>query len=100
MGQAVCEAVEGAEDMELVAQGRPGARASSSPTSLDDADVVVDFTTPTPRSPTSAACLAAGVHVVVGTTGFDLDALREAAEAPTARPTASSLPTSRSAPCC
>ena len=33
-----------------------------------------------PGRGTSRACLGAGVHCVVGTTGFDLDALRDAAE--------------------
>ena len=99
MGQAVCEAVEGADDMELVGEGRPGARASSSRDVLGDADVVVDFTTPDTALANAAACLEAGVHVVVGTTGFDLDA---AAQRPPRRRrrTASSRPTSRSARCC
>ena len=83
MGQAVCEAVEGAEDTELAARPTPRS-GSSSPTSLGDADVVVDFTTPETALANAEACLAAGVHVVVGTTGFDLDALRGAAEASTA----------------
>ncbi len=48
---------------------------------LGDADVVVDFTTPDTALANVRACLAAGVHVVVGTTGFDLEAAREAAEA-------------------
>ena len=39
---------------------------------LGDADVVVDFTTPDAALGNVRACLEAGVHVVVGTTGFDL----------------------------
>ena len=68
--------------------GRPGPTrrsASSSPTSLDDADVVVDFTTPETAVANVRACLEAGVHAVVGTTGFDLEELREAAESAPAR---------------
>ena len=66
---------------------------------LGGADVVVDFSTPETALENARACLEAGVHVVVGTTGFDLDELREAAEGARA-PTASSRRTSRSAPCC
>lgn len=79
MGQAVCEAVEGAEDMTLVkADPTLGVELADV---LGDADAVVDFTTPDTALANVRACLEAGVHVVVGTTGFDLDAAREAAEA-------------------
>ena len=54
-------------------------RCSATPTSSSTSP------RPTPRSPTSRACLEAGVHAVVGTTGFDLDELREAAERPAQR---------------
>jgi 4-hydroxy-tetrahydrodipicolinate reductase len=79
MGRAVCEAVEGAEDMELAAAADPelGVELDSA---LAEADVVVDFTTPDTALANLRACLDAGVHAVVGTTGFDLDAAREAAE--------------------
>ncbi len=77
MGQAVCEAVEGAEDMELVAKADPSLGVELADV-LTEADVVVDFTTPDAALANVRACLAAGVHVVVGTTGFDLDAAREA----------------------
>jgi 4-hydroxy-tetrahydrodipicolinate reductase len=80
MGQAVCEAVEGAEDMELIARADPALGAELAET-LGDADVVVDFTTPETALANARTCLEAGVHAVVGTTGFDLDVLREAAEA-------------------
>ena len=42
---------------------------------LGDCDVVVDFTEPDVALPNALACLRAGVHVVVGTTGFDVAAL-------------------------
>jgi len=42
-------------------------------------DVAVDFTHPEAVLEHAAACLAAGVPVVVGTTGFDADALDRAA---------------------
>jgi 4-hydroxy-tetrahydrodipicolinate reductase len=79
MGQAVCEAVEGAEDMELTAKADPSLGVELAD-ALGEADVVVDFTTPDTALANARACLEAGVHVVLGTTGFDLDALREAAE--------------------
>ena len=38
---------------------------------LGGADVVVDFTQPDVALANALACLRAGVHVVIGTTGFD-----------------------------
>ena len=82
MGQTVCAAVEGAEDMQLVGRADPQLGISLADV-LADADaaaqVVVDFTQPETALPNALACIGAGVHVVLGTTGFDLDALREAA---------------------
>ena len=80
MGQAVCETVEGAGDTELVARADPALEVALADV-LNDADVVVDFTTPDTALANAVACLEAGVHVVVGTTGFDLEELRRAAEA-------------------
>jgi len=79
MGQAVCEAVEGAEGMELTVKADPALGVELAD-ALGDADVVVDFSTPDTALANVHACLEAGVHIVVGTTGFDLDAAREAAE--------------------
>jgi 4-hydroxy-tetrahydrodipicolinate reductase len=79
MGKTVCEAVEGAEGMELAAKADPALGVELADV-LGQADVVVDFSTPDTALENARACLAAAVHVVVGTTGFDLDALREAAE--------------------
>jgi len=70
MGQAVCEAVQAADDMELTGQADP-ALGTALRDVLSDADVVVDFTTPQTGLENALACLRAGVHVVVGTTGFD-----------------------------
>jgi 4-hydroxy-tetrahydrodipicolinate reductase len=80
MGQAVCAAVEGAEEMELSGRADP---ALGTPLEhvLEDADVVVDFTTPDTALANVRACLEGGVHTVVGTTGFDLGEARSAAEA-------------------
>jgi 4-hydroxy-tetrahydrodipicolinate reductase len=79
MGQTVCEAVQAAEGMKLTAKADPQLGVELADV-LDEADVVVDFTVPDTALENVRACLAAGVHVVVGTTGFDLDAAREAAE--------------------
>jgi 4-hydroxy-tetrahydrodipicolinate reductase len=83
MGQAVCEAVEGADDAELTGKADPALGVAMADV-LGDADVVVDFTTPDTALSNAKACLDAGVHAVVGTTGFDLEALRQAAEASSA----------------
>jgi 4-hydroxy-tetrahydrodipicolinate reductase len=80
MGETVCGAVEDAEDMELAAKADPALGVELAE-ALDRVDVVVDFSTPDTALDNVRACLEAGAHVVVGTTGFDLDALREAAEA-------------------
>jgi 4-hydroxy-tetrahydrodipicolinate reductase len=80
MGETVCGAVEGAEDMELTGRADPSLGLELSEV-LDEADVVVDFSTPDTALANARACLAAETHVVVGTTGFDLEALRDAAEA-------------------
>jgi 4-hydroxy-tetrahydrodipicolinate reductase len=80
MGRTVCEAVDGADGMELVAKADPALGVGLADV-LGEVDVVVDFTTPDTALANATACLEAGVHAVVGTTGFDLDALRAAAEA-------------------
>jgi 4-hydroxy-tetrahydrodipicolinate reductase len=74
MGVAVCDAVAAAEGMELAAQADPvlGVELASI---LGECDVVVDFTQPDVALANARACLAAGVHVVIGTTGFDIGAL-------------------------
>ena len=79
MGETVCEAVDGADDLELAGRADPALDAPLSDL-LDGADVVVDFTTPEAAPANVRACLDAGTHAVVGTTGFDLDDLRAAAE--------------------
>lgn len=70
MGQAVCRAVEAADDMELVGRADPELN-----TKLDDAltgaDVLVDFSTPDSALDNARTAAAAGVDVVIGTTGFD-----------------------------
>jgi 4-hydroxy-tetrahydrodipicolinate reductase len=77
MGQTVCAAVESAEDMELAGCADPMLGTSLDEV-LGNAQVVVDFTQPDTASANVLACVRAGVHVVVGTTGFDVGQLREA----------------------
>jgi 4-hydroxy-tetrahydrodipicolinate reductase len=79
MGQAVCAAVEGAEDLELVGRADPAFGATLGSV-LFDADVVVDFTQPDQALGNAREALDAGVHLVIGTTGFDLGELRSIAE--------------------
>jgi 4-hydroxy-tetrahydrodipicolinate reductase len=80
MGQAVCEAVEGAEDTILAGRADPSLGVELADV-LGEADVVVDFTVPDTALGNVRTCLEAGVHAVVGTTGFDLEAAKAAAEA-------------------
>jgi 4-hydroxy-tetrahydrodipicolinate reductase len=70
MGQTVCEAVEHADDMALVGRADPLLNTSL-PDILGDADVVVDFSVPDAAAGNARACLEAGVHCVVGTSGAD-----------------------------
>jgi len=78
MGQMVCAAVEGADDLTLAGRADPLLETSVDNV-LDAADVLVDFTRPDTALDNARAALAAGVHVVIGTSGFDLDGLHEAA---------------------
>jgi 4-hydroxy-tetrahydrodipicolinate reductase len=79
MGEAVCAAVQSADDLELSGRADPALGVELAAV-LDGCDVVVDFTRPDTALDNARAALAAGRHVVVGTTGFDVEALRAAAE--------------------
>jgi len=76
VGRAICDGVEAAEDMVLGGRADP---ALDTPLAsiLGDVDVVVDFTRPDVALGNAIACVEAGVHVVIGTTGFDVEELRE-----------------------
>jgi 4-hydroxy-tetrahydrodipicolinate reductase len=78
MGATSCEAIEGADDLELTGRADPSLGIELADV-LGDADVVIDFTTPDAAPRNVRDCVEAGVHAVVGTTGFDLEPLREAA---------------------
>jgi len=80
MGQTVCEAVEEAEGLELAGRADPELN-SPLEVALGGADVMVDFTTPEAAPENVKQAVNAGVHSVVGSTGFDLDQLRSDVEA-------------------
>jgi len=75
MGETTCGAVEGTDDLELIGRADP---ALDTPVSdvLQGADVMVDFTTPDAAPANVFDAIEAGVHAVVGSTGFDLDELK------------------------
>ncbi len=75
MGQATCAAVDAADDLELAARIDPALDLALAD-ALPGLDVVVDFTRPDTALDNARACVRAGVHVVVGTTGWDVEALR------------------------
>ncbi|WP_075890111.1 4-hydroxy-tetrahydrodipicolinate reductase [Actinomyces provencensis] len=82
MGSTVVEAVEAADDLEVVARIDDGDAITRD--TLAGADVAVDFTAPSVTEANVHACLEAGVDVVVGTTGWmeeSLARVREQAEA-------------------
>jgi 4-hydroxy-tetrahydrodipicolinate reductase len=74
MGETVCAAVEGAEDMALVGRADPHLGVALHDV-LGDADVVVDFSEPDAALGNARQCLEAGVHCVMGTTGADFSEL-------------------------
>lgn len=69
MGASVCQAVEEAEDTDLVAAIDSGDDRSAA----EGADVVVDFTTPDAVMDNLAWAIDHEINTVVGTTGFDED---------------------------
>jgi 4-hydroxy-tetrahydrodipicolinate reductase len=89
MGATVCAAVAQAPDMELVGRADPRLGVSLAEV-LGEAEVVVDFTRPDAAFANALACVQAGVHVVIGTSGFDFDPLL-AARTPEGLPRANVL---------
>ena len=71
MGATVCSAVMAAPDMELVARADPALDTSVTQALQERPDVLVDFTVPTTALANAREAVDAGVHVVIGTTGFD-----------------------------
>jgi len=72
MGAEVVRAVQAAEDLDLVAAYDVGEAVD-----LTQAEVAVDFTHPDAVMGNLRTCVEAGVHAVVGTTGFDAGRLDE-----------------------
>jgi len=66
MGAQACAALEAADDLALSAC----VDVDDSLDALGDVDVAVDFTSPVAVMDNLAWCISAGVHVVVGTSGF------------------------------
>ena len=95
MGQAVCAAVDGADDMVLAGRADPALGVDLAEI-LGDCDVVVDFTRPDTALENARACVRGRVHAVVGTSGWDPAG---AAAARRGAATSSSRRTSRSARC-
>ncbi len=72
MGATVCDAVSEAEGLELVGRADPSLGVSLAEAIAEvSPDVVVDFTVPSTAVANIRTAVTAGVHVVVGTTGFD-----------------------------
>jgi len=92
MGETVCAAVEGAPDMSLVGRADPrlGVALADVLAAAQPPEVVVDFTQPDTALQNALACVQAGVHVVIGTTGFDVEPLL-AARTPEGLPRANVL---------
>jgi 4-hydroxy-tetrahydrodipicolinate reductase len=75
MGQTLCDAVQAAADMELVARADPALDTPIADALDAGPEVLVDFTVPATALANARAAVDAGVHVVIGTTGFDLGEL-------------------------
>jgi 4-hydroxy-tetrahydrodipicolinate reductase len=71
----VCEAVEDADDLRLTGRADPALGIEVADV-LANADVLVDFTRPDTALDNVRAAAAAGVHAVVGTSGWDVEAAR------------------------
>jgi 4-hydroxy-tetrahydrodipicolinate reductase len=75
MGSLVCAAVEATDDLSLVARiDRDGSVGQAVEVG---ASVLVDFTQPDVSPHVVAAAVSAGVHVVVGTSGYDQQRLAD-----------------------
>src|SRR5438105_14880199 len=81
MGQAVCAAVSAADDMELAGRADPQLGTSLSEVIAQHPEVLVDFPTPGTALANAREAVAAGIHVVIGTTGFDVAELQDLAGA-------------------
>jgi 4-hydroxy-tetrahydrodipicolinate reductase len=77
MGQTTVSAIESAPDLELAGRADPALGVAVAE-GVDGADVLVDFSLGPHVVPNAKLATAAGVHVVIGATGWDEAELREA----------------------
>ncbi len=70
MGEATCTAVSQADDLDLVGKITRGDTPN-----LAQAEVAVDFSVPSATVANVLTCIAAGVHAVVGATGWSQESL-------------------------
>jgi 4-hydroxy-tetrahydrodipicolinate reductase len=82
MGSEVCRAVEAAEGLRLVGRYDQGDDLGD----LAGADVAVEFSVPDASVGNVLHCVGEGVHVVVGTTGWDEERLARVEAALAERP--------------
>ena len=95
MGQSIAKAIAQSEDLilshlgthrgsstegrsvaELLGMAIEGVELVTDPANLAEADVLIDFTLPEATLANAAACAAAGTPMVIGTTGFTTDQLK------------------------
>jgi 4-hydroxy-tetrahydrodipicolinate reductase len=72
MGETVCRAIEAADGLELTGRADP-ALGTTVEDVVGDAEVLVVFTTPDAVVPAVRAAVEAGVHAVVGSSGWNLE---------------------------
>lgn len=84
MGATVCRAVQAADDLEFVGGFDLGDELGD----LGGAEVVVEFSVPSASLANVTECVRRGVHVVVGTTGWDEVTLGELSDHLSAAPAA------------
>lgn len=73
MGEHVVGAVNAADDLELVAE----VDADDDRSAAEAADVIVDFTVPSVVMDNIKWAIDKGIHIVVGTTGFDDERMQQ-----------------------
>lgn len=77
MGQTVCAAVDSAQDMTLIGRADPALGVTVADLLAGERpDVLVDFSIPATAVANIKAAVGAGVHAVVGTTGFEIEEIR------------------------
>jgi 4-hydroxy-tetrahydrodipicolinate reductase len=80
VGRALIPAVEAAPDLELVARAAPSLGVTLAEALAAGVDVAVDFSVPSAAAAACEAAIAAGVPLVLGTSGLDPSELRSLGE--------------------